>query len=554
MCMTDFAISDIVEATATRVPHRPAVIGAGQLITYGELTDRSRRLARYLVDQGLGLHHERSDLRGHEAGQDLLAQYLYNSGAYIEGMVGGFRARLAPFNVNYRYVESELRYLLRDARPAAIQYHACFAPLLARVLPSVPSLRILLQVDDGSGHALLPGAVDYEDAIGSASDHVPTVPDPDDLYVLYTGGTTGMPKGVLWRQGDAAVALLGVWNRRKHRAWGSLDERITAIPALPHRVMPLAPFMHGAAQWAALQSICEGNTVVIPEQVRRFAPDEAWDTAARCGVTGLTIVGDAFGSPLADAIEARPRELPTLRYLFSGGAALSHRNKQRLVNAVPGLQIIETVGSSESGIQATAVDGGHDNQPRARFRAGEGTVVLSHDLSEILGPGHSGLGWLASSGRVPLGYLGDAAKTARTFPVVEGLRMSVPGDRARMLADGVIELLGREATTINTGGEKVFAEEVEAALKLHPDVADAVVCGRPSDRWGAEVIALVQARPGALAAGPSLQEHCAAILAQYKVPKEVVLVDRVQRTASGKPDYAWALRQTTKNLCSGHER
>jgi 3-oxocholest-4-en-26-oate---CoA ligase len=536
----EFTIAGLVEATAMVVPERSAITGDQGTLGYAELVDRSRRLARFLNDHRLGAYRERDFLRGHETGQHFLAQYLYNSPAYLEGLLGAFRGRLAAVNVNYRYGIEELRYLLLDSRPAAIQYHARFAPALAGLLPELDFVRVLLQVDDGSGERLLPGAVDYEDALASVPPDVDTAMTPDDLYVLYTGGTTGMPKGVLWRQGDIVPAALGVRNRRDNREWLSLAERLSAVPRRPQRVMPLAPYMHGAAQWAALQALCEGNTLVIPGQARGFDGDDAWDCAARHEVTTITIVGDAFGRPLADAIEARPRELPALRYLFSGGAALTPVHKQRLVAAIAHLQVFETIGSSETGTQGRAEGAGEDRHGPPAFARAASTVVISEDMTRILPPGHDGIGWLATAGRVPLGYLGDEAKTARTFPVVEGMRLSVPGDRARLLPDDTVELLGRDSRTINTGGEKVFAEEVEAAVKTHPDVADAVVCGRPSATWGTEVVALVQARPGADLDAADVIAACADHVARYKLPKAVIFVDQVRRTATDKPDYRWA--------------
>ena len=536
----EFTVAGLVEATAMVVPERSAITGDQGTLGYAELSDRCRRLARFLNDHRLGAYRERGLLRGHETGQEFLAQYLYNSPAYLEGLLGAFRGRLAAINVNYRYGIEELRYLLQDSRPAAIQYHGCFAPVLAELLPELDFVRVLLQVDDGSGEGLLPGAVDYEDALASVPPEVDTAMTPDDLYVLYTGGTTGMPKGVLWRQGDIIPVALGVRNRRDNREWLSLEERLSAISRRPQRVMPLAPYMHGAAQWAALQALCEGNTLVIPERVRSFDSDDTWDCAARHQVTTMTIVGDAFGRPLADAIEARPRELPALRYLFSGGAALNAVHKQRLVAAIPHLQVFETIGSSETGTQGRSEGADQDRPGPPAFTRAASTVVISEDMTRILSPGHDGIGWLATAGRVPLGYLGDEVKTARTFPVVEGMRLSVPGDRARLLADDQVELLGRDSVTINTGGEKVFAEEVEAAVKTHPDVADAIVCGRPSATWGTEVVALVQARPGAGLDAADVIAACADHVARYKLPKAVIVVDQVRRTAAGKPDYRWA--------------
>lgn len=538
--MTEFNIAGLVEAVAARVPERPAIIHDQRRLTYSQLVERTRRLARYLADAGLGCHREREALEGHEVGQDRLAQYLYNGPEYLEGLVGGYRARVAPFNVNYRYVAHELRYLLSDSRPRAIQFHASFAPVLAEVLDGldIEPVAVLLQVDDGSGHPLLPGAVDYEQALASVPAQVDVDPSPDDVYLLYTGGTTGLPKGVLWRQADALVSLLGVRNRKSGQEWASLEEKLAVVPRRPLRMMPLAPYMHGAAQWGALQSLVEGNTLVIPGQVQRFDPAEAVATIAAKEVSVITMVGDAFGRPLADQLEADPCHLPSLKLLVSGGAALSALYKERLTRAVPGLTITETIGSSETGVQGRMLGLAAG---RPTFAREASALVISSDMTEVLEPGHDGTGWLATRGRVPLGYLGDPVKTARTFPVVAGERVSVPGDRARLLPGDVVEMLGRDSATINSGGEKVFAEEVEEAVKGHAGVADVIVCGRPSEKWGAEVVALVERRPGSNMDAEGLVGFCAGRIARYKLPKAVIFVDTVRRSASGKADYKWAL-------------
>jgi fatty-acyl-CoA synthase len=535
----EFSIAGLIGAIVDRVPDRPAVVHDRGEMSYRELVDRSRRLARYLADRGLGARPQ-PDADG--VRHDLMAQYLYNSPAYLEGMLGAWTGRLAPFNVNYRYVAEELRYLLRDARPAAIQYHACFAPLLEQVLPDLPKRPVLLQVADGSGTPLLPDAVDYEQALASVPADPPAEPSPDDLYLLYTGGTTGMPKGVMWRQADALVSLMGLRNNRTGQEWASLEEKLSTLFHCGHRIMPLAPYMHGASQFSAVQALCDGNTVAIQSEVRRFDPADCWDSAARFRVTSMLIVGDAFARPLADEIEARPRELPALRYLYSGGAALSDVHRRRLEAAVPGLTVVESIGSSETGIQGHATKTPRTEAGRRTFARGGHTLVLSEDRSRVLEPGHEGVGWLATRGRVPLGYLRDPDKSARTFPTVAGQRVSVPGDRARLLADSHIELLGRDSTTINTGGEKVFAEEVEAAVRAHPDVVDAVVCGRPSEQWGTEVAALVQPRTGARIDQHAVLTFCADRIARYKLPKAVIFVDRIERTPAGKADYRWAGR------------
>ena len=543
MTPAEFTMSALLDSVVERVPDRHAIIQGSRRTTYLELRDRSIRLARLLADRGLGIHRERQHLAGHQSGQDLFAQYLYNSTEYLEGMFGAWRGRLAPFNVNYRYVARELRDQFVDAAPRAIQYHACFAPVLAEVLPEIPPVAVLLQVADGSGQDLLPGAVDYEQALANVPPEVGTDPCPDDLYVLYTGGTTGNPKGVLWRQADAAVTMGGVRNHLAgDREWRSLQEKAASISTQPTRVLPLPPFMHGVGQASALQTLLDGNTVVIPEQVRSFDAAHVLDTITREDVAVISMVGDAFARAIVDELDCQPRTFPGVRLVFSSGAALSAHRKMRLQEIFPSAKICETVGSSEVGVQGLSVGfGSSDAGARPTFTRRASCHVVSEDLSHILEPGHAGLGWLASEGRIPLGYLNDEERTRRTFPTVQGRRLCVPGDRARLLPGEVIEFFGRDSVTINSGGEKIFAEEVEAAVKSHPAVLDAVVCGRPSERWGAEVVALVALRDQSELGTANLIEHCAKRLARYKLPKAVLFVPRIPRSAAGKADYRWAV-------------
>lgn len=539
----EFNIATLVETVAGEYPDRIAVVHGNRRLNYRQFVDRCRRLGRLLADHGMGCYAERDGLAGHEAGQDRLAQYLFNGPEYLEGLIGGYLVRAAPFNINYRYVTDELGHLLADAQPRAIQYHGTFAPVLAATLAAVPHRDLLLlQVDDGSGEPLLPGALDYDQALASVEPRVDAIPDPDDLYVLYTGGTTGLPKGVLWRQADVAVTALGLVNGSAGREWESLQEFLSERHrTYPAKFVTCAPLIHGAAQWGALRTLCDADTVVFPVNTKVFDAAQICDTVVGEAVSRVLIVGDPFARALIEELERHPRDLSSLRFLVSGGAPLQPEYKRRLLALAPGLSIVEAIGSSETGVQGrTAARDAVSADMRTFNREGR-TVVVSEDRSHFLRPGHSGIGWLASRGRVPLGYLGDEQKTREAFPTVDGQRVSLPGDRARLLADDTVELLGRESTTINTGGEKVFAEEVEAAVKAHPDVADAVVCGRPSPRWGSEVVAILAWRPGALGDASSVRAHCAKTLARYKLPKAIIVVDRVERSPSGKADYRWAL-------------
>jgi fatty-acyl-CoA synthase len=298
--------------------------------------------------------------------------------------------------------------------------------------------------------------------------------------------------------------------------------------------------MHGAAQWAAFVNFHNGHTVVLPSEPKHFDPDDVLSTIERERANGLLIVGDAFARPLLDQLRKSSYDLSSLRVIVSGGAVLAKSYKSELLELLPHVLLLDAIGSSESGSQgqhlstkATGVDTG-------KFLPGPDTRVVSEDMTRVLAPGDPEIGWFAKSGRVPLGYLGDAEKTERTFPVIDGVRYSVPGDRARVRADGVIEVYGRDSACINSGGEKIFAEEVEHALKHHPGVYDAVVAGRPSERWGQEVVAIVQLRPGASPSEGDLLEECARHIARYKHPKAFVFVDKIARSPSGKADYRWA--------------
>jgi 3-oxocholest-4-en-26-oate---CoA ligase len=526
----DHNVAALHEAIAAAVPDRECVVAGGVARSWAEVTDRTRRLAAVLADAGIGLRAATSDPAAGDpwrSPHDHVALYLHNGHEYLEGMLGAWKARAVGVNVNYRYVATELAYVLRDSGAAAVVFHSAFAPTLAEVLRGLPDVRLLLQVDDGTG-PLLPGARWYEDALAGSEPRPPAGLSADDRYILYTGGTTGMPKGTLWRQGDFLATALGVT-----RPADEIVERARERSGL--RTLPSAPFMHGAAHWNAISAWISGGTVIVQDDPTRLDPADVLATCERRRVSALQIVGDPFARPLLDEMDAHPYDLSSLRFLLSGGAVLSAPVKERLVERIPGLRIVDVLGSSETGRQAVAGSGS------AAFRPERSTVVLSEDLSRRLRPGDDEVGWLAQAGRVPLGYLGDPAKTAATFPVIDGVRHAVAGDRVRLRPDGGIDLLGRDSVTINTGGEKVFAEEVEQVLTAHPAVADAIVAGRPSERWGSEVVAVLSLRAGADAPDDdALRAHCRRSLAGYKVPKAFHWVDRVVRSPAGKPDYAWA--------------
>ena len=543
----DFNLAEVIRAVAKAVPTREALVHDDNRLTYAAFMSRVDRLASALASRGLGHHTERSSLENWQSGQDHVALYLHNCPEYMEGMVGSYAARLAPFNVNYRYVAEELRYLLADSQARVIIFHSAFAATLAAIRAELPQLRLLLQVDDNSGAPLLHGAEWYEDVLASAPMTPLETPSPDDLYILYTGGTTGMPKGVLWRQGDIYPAALGGRKISTGVEYDTIESIVENAREGGMRVLPSAPFMHGAAHWMAMNALGNGNTIVLPHNPTTFDPKDFCETIDREQVNIALIVGDAFGRPLLDELDRTPHELSSLVLLISGGAALTALVKTALLDRLPSLAIMDGLGSSETGQQASQVVSAGAPITAGTFKPGTGLAIVSADLDLRLEAGHEDLGWLAQFGRVPLGYLGDGEKTARTFPVIDGVRYSVPGDRARLTTDGNLELHGRDSVTINSGGEKIFAEEVEAALAHHPAVYDVIVTGRPSERWGSEVVAIVQFRHGSTASYEDLTVTCAEHIARYKIPKDLIVVDRIERSPAGKADYRWARSLVTNS-------
>ncbi|WP_068278263.1 AMP-binding protein, partial [Aldersonia kunmingensis] len=372
----------------------------------------------------------------------------------------------------------------------------------------------------------------------------PDLPDvghsPDDLYVIYTGGTTGMPKGVLWRQHDIFMSTMGgrtpgVWDPVS--SYDEVRERARNGGMGPMVMVP--PFMHGAAQWATFVVMHNGSTVIVPDQNRRMDPADVLRTVEREKAMAITVTGDAVVRPLLDEMRTGKYDLSSLAIIGNGSAVLTQEIKDQVLDLLPNALINDSVGASETGAQGTHLSF-KGSAATGRFNSGPGAVVVNEDLSELVEPGHEGNGWLAQSGWVPLGYLGEEEKTRQTFPIIDGARYAVPGDRARLIGDGEIELLGRDSVTINTGGEKVFAEEVEKAIFSHPSVRDVTVCGRPHPRWGNEVVAVVQLADGATATAAELETHAGRRIARYKLPKGWVFVDLIQRSPSGKADYRWA--------------
>jgi fatty-acyl-CoA synthase len=542
-----FNLAAVFDTVARAVPDQEVLVWRDRRFTYRELNTRVDGVAHYLVERGLGCHTERAGLAGHLSGQDHVGLYLRNGNEYLESMVAGFRARVAPFNVNYRYVEEELLYLLRDAQTKALIYHAEFAPRVAAIRDRLPELGVLIQISDESGNELLPGAVDYEAIVGTPAPTagMPT-PTGDDLFILYTGGTTGMPKGVLWRQDDVFITSMG------GTPYGTSDPMTSYAEIAKSAVnakggvsmLMVPPFMHGAAQWSTFHMITLGGKVVILDNVEHFDPADALTLAIREKVVSIPIVGDAVARPLLDEIRRGNYDLSGLTAINNGSAPLTPGVRAQLLDAVPHIVVTDVAGASETGLQMSTMSMKGMEADTATFTPVATTTVVDEHFTRALGPGE-GSGWLAQRGRVPIGYLGDPDKTARTFPVIDGVRYAIPGDRAELLEDGRIVLLGRDSVTINSGGEKIFVEEIERAIAAHPAVRDVVVVGRPSERWGSEAVAVVQVAEGSHVSDEDLLAECSRHVARYKVPKAIVRCARVERSPSGKADYRWARTRAT---------
>ncbi len=527
---TEWSIPAAIDAVTAAVPDRDMLVWTTTRRTYAEMQRRTRALAAFFRSQGLGVRRERDELERWECGQSPIAIVVSNCPEYVEAMLGAFRARAVPFNVNHQYNAVEVRALLDQIGAEAIVYHRRLGPLLAE---AGVAGRVLVDVDDGSGVAPLPASIAYESAIANATgvDDLPE-PSPDDLYLMCTGGTTGRPKGVLWRQADAYVGATGGRD-------DATAESIAAGAQAGFGVWFAAPpLMHAAAQWTVFANLHNGGTIVLHDDAGPFDARTLLETAQRERVEMITIVGDAYARPLVDELQRRHYDLPALKQLSTGGAMTSPALKHALLDLIPDLVVVDGYGASETGGMAFGMS--TKGAQTQRFNGAGGARVLSADRTRLLEPGDEEVGWTARVGHVPLGYLDDRAATKATFPIVDGQRVAVPGDRAQLAADGTIVLLGRDSMMINSGGEKIFVEEVEEAVRNHPDVLDALVVGRPNDRLGEEVVALVQLRAGATVTPVELREFAATTVARFKAPRAVLYCDRIGRHPSGKADYRWA--------------
>jgi acyl-CoA synthetase (AMP-forming)/AMP-acid ligase II len=519
-------VADLFEAVADTVPERLALVGGQVRRTFAELDERSNRLAHHLVANGV--------MPGSFVG--MLAR---NRVEWIEVMLGCFKARTVPVNLNYRYVAPELRYVIDNADLAALVHERSFDDLVAESCSGLPCADHRLVLADES-----PGsAQSYEEALGVSNGRREGLPrrSGDDLYVLYTGGTTGMPKGVLWRQEDLYLGPLGGAARRGGPVT-SADDLIRRLPDESVRQIALVvpPMMHGTGQWASFSALLSGGSVVLYTEVQ-FDPEMVWELVAREEITMLVMVGDVMGRPLADSLGSSTvlYDTSSIALLISSGAPLTDGVRNDLLAKLGEVRISNRLGSSESGTVGIA-DGnvsGASNPGVGQFMVSNDTTVLDGDLRPVK-PGSGVIGKLARRGHIPIGYHKDPEGTSATFVVdQDGTRWVLPGDFAGVLNGGLIALFGRGSTTINSGGEKIFPHEVEAALKHYPRVYSAIVVGVPDERFGEVVGAVVQARPGETPTAEELRIHCRAHVAGYKVPKLIAMVDSLPLTAVGKPDH-----------------
>ncbi|MGZ8753353.1 MAG: AMP-binding protein [Acidimicrobiia bacterium] len=529
----DWNFATCWEAIADARPDAPALIQGDRHATWAQFDDRAARLARAFADLGLG-----PDAK--------VASYLYNCPEYLEGTFATWKLRAAPVNVNYRYLEEELLYLLENSDAEVLLFHGVLGEHVAKVRGRAPKLRALVQVDDGS--ALLDGAIAYEDLVAGNEPAERIARSGDDLYILYTGGTTGMPKGVMWRNDDlfttlmpTVLGLAGEMLPDTPEAIGPVAQRVADNGRTPVH-LPASPLMHGPGFFSSLQALTMGGTIVTLEQ-RNFDADELWTAVARERATQMAIVGDAFGRPMVRALDdaaarGEPYDLSSVVLIISSGVMWTAEVKQALMKHGDFL-CFDSLGSSEGVGFANQITAPGGETTTASFQIGEHCRVLTENGRQVE-PGSDEIGLLALGGPIPLGYYKDEAKTTATFRTFAGERYSIPGDWAKVAADGTVELLGRGSVSINTGGEKVFPEEVEEAMKLHPAVVDAIVVGVPDDRFGEAIAAVVSLHDAASVTEEEIADEVRCRLAGFKRPRHVVIVDDVPRGPNGKADYEWA--------------
>jgi acyl-CoA synthetase (AMP-forming)/AMP-acid ligase II len=535
-------IADLAEHAIDAVPDRVALICGDDQLTYAQLEEKANRLAHYLIDQGVNK-------------DDKVGLYCRNRIEIVIAMLGIVKAGAILVNVNYRYVEGELKYLFENSDMVALVHERRYADRVANVLPETPNVKTVLVVEDGtedpSGDFRKYGGVEFYSAIAQGSPERDFGDrSADDIYLLYTGGTTGFPKGVMWRHEDIYRVLFGGTDF----ATGEFvkDEYDLAKAAAENPPMiryPIPPMIHGATQSATWMSIFSGQTTVLAPE---FDADEVWRAIHDHKVNLLFFTGDAMARPLLDTLQAIQKEgdgsdsldLSSLFLLASTAALFSTSIKEKLLELLPNRVITDSIGSSETGFGGTSIVAkGEHHMGGPRVTIDHRTVVLDEDGNEVE-PGSGVRGVIAKKGNIPVGYYKDEEKTRQTFRIYNSVRYAIPGDYAEVEADGTVTMLGRGSVSINSGGEKIYPEEVEAALKGHPDVFDALVVGVPDPRFGQHVAAVVQPRGGARPTLAELDSFVRSEIAGYKVPRSLWFVDEVKRSPAGKPDYRWAKDQT----------
>jgi acyl-CoA synthetase (AMP-forming)/AMP-acid ligase II len=526
--MAGWNYADIWELVAGLIPDAPAQVQADNRTTWADFNRRADGLARAMLDRGA-------------AEQDKVAQYLYNCPEYLESVFGAFKAGLVPINTNYRYADDELVYLWDNADATVVVFHGAFVDTIARIRDRVPRVATWLWVDDGSGPCP-EWAIPFEDAAktdpGAPNVQAPWGRSGDQLLMLYTGGTTGMPKGVMWRQDDHVKNIIGslVPEVREHDDFD--PEVIKGRVQGPGMVaMPACPLMHGTGLFTQLLILALGGSVVTLTS-RRLDIEELLDTVQREKVNQMAIVGDAFAKPIIKAIDENPGrwDISSIIAISSSGVMWSQETKNRLLEIHPGMLLLDAFSSSEAVGMGQSVSSAGAPADTAKFTLGDNAKVITDDGREVQ-PGSGDIGRVAVGGYQPVGYYKDEAKTAATFITFDGKRYSVPGDYAQVEADGSLTLLGRGSVCINTGGEKVFPEEVEEVLKLHPSITDAVAVGVPDDKFGEAITAVVEPATGATVDEADVIGFVKTKLASYKAPKRVLTVDTIGRAPNGKVDY-----------------
>ena len=527
----EYHLADLFESIVDRVPDRTALAAATdredgsqdvRRRTYRELDARANQLAHHLQSIGIGPG-------------DHVGCHLLNGPEYVETMLACFKIRAVPVNVNYRYVDEELHYMYDNADLVAVVYDAELADRVERVAAKVDSLRHLLVVGEGGR---VGDAVPFEEAVAQGSPDRDFAPrSPDDLWMLYTGGTTGMPKGVMWRHEDIFFAGMG--------GGSPVAEPVATPEELAQRIDPdgspmamfaAPPLIHGAAQLGTFITFWAGSKCCL---IRKYSGHGALKLIESEKINTISIVGDAMAIPLIEALQEHDYDTSSLFVISTAGAILSKTVRDRIAALLPNVMILDSFGSSETGYNGSEAEGSSPDQG-LKFKMTARTAVISED-GRVIEPGSDEVGRVGQRGRIPLGYYNDEAKTAETFVEIDGERWVLMGDAAHVDAEGIIHVLGRGSVCINSGGEKIFPEEVESALKSHPDIVDAVVAGVPDDRWGERVAAVIQVREGAVPPSQAdVEAHLSDRVARYKIPRAIRVVESMQRSPAGKPDYKWA--------------